>query len=71
MGIVNLKKSMSAKRRGKDFWFRLKRMSSFSIFLKKSSPVEQACQGISLLSWTNFLIASNKVRCLFTLTHTS
>jgi hypothetical protein len=34
-GIVSLKKSMSAKRRGKDFWFRLKRMSSFSIFLKK------------------------------------
>jgi hypothetical protein len=35
MGIANLKKSMSAKRREKDFWFRLKRMSSFSIFLKK------------------------------------
>jgi hypothetical protein len=34
-GIVSLKKSMSSKRRGKDFWFRLKRMSSFSIFLKK------------------------------------
>jgi hypothetical protein len=34
MGIVNLKKSMSAKRREKDFWFRLRRMSSFSIFLK-------------------------------------
>jgi hypothetical protein len=35
MGIANLKKLMSAKRREKDFWFRLKRMSSFSIFLKK------------------------------------
>jgi hypothetical protein len=34
-GIVSLKKSMSSKRRGKYFWFRLKRMSSFSIFLKK------------------------------------
>jgi hypothetical protein len=46
MGAVNFKKSMWAKRREKDFWFRLKSMFSFSIFPKKiqrlSRPVKES-----------------------------
>ena len=46
MGIVNFKKIYVGKKRDKDFWFCLKRMYSFSIFLNKvhllSMPVKES-----------------------------
>jgi hypothetical protein len=46
MGIVNFKKIGVGKKRDKDFWFCLKRMYSFSIFLNKvnllSMPVKES-----------------------------
>jgi hypothetical protein len=71
MGIVNLNKIDVGKKTGKKFLVSFEAhvfiLHLFEKFRRSSRPVKESV----LLPWTDFLISSNKVRCLFTLKHTS